>query len=162
MTSLVLPRSPWEGCVGAAGAKVPFEEGGLLLGHVDAAGHRLVTHAIGSGPGARRERTWLEVDHDWQNARIRELHKSGERVAYLGEWHSHPDATSGTPSRRDRRTLERLAAFGPLACPDPVMAIVYPAEEGWRAQAWALARPAARSMRLLAPPVRSVDIIVRV
>ena len=161
MTSLVLPRSLWKGCVSAATAKVPFEEGGLLLGYIDAAGHRLVTHAIGSGPNARRARTWLEVDHDWQNARIRELHESGERVAYLGEWHSHPDATCGTLSHRDRRTLERLAAFGPLACPDPVMVIVHPAKEEWRAQGWALAHPAARKIRLLAPPFRSVDIIIR-
>ena len=158
MTKLLLARALWEDMALAASVMHPLEEGGILLGSVDAAGDRLVTHTIGSGPRARRSRSWLEVDHDWQNDRIRELHEGGRKVAYVGEWHSHPDATSGRPSRQDRLTLARLADFGPLSCRSPVMVILYPGVEGWAAQGWGLADWPGRLRSIAGPAVRQIDL----
>lgn len=138
MNGLVIPARLWEGIVCDATALVPLEEGGILLGRRGPDGLRLVSHVVGSGPGARRTRTWLEVDHEWQNARVRELHAGGAAIGYLGEWHSHPDAMDGTMSSQDRRTLAQLAAFQPLGCPDPLMVIVHPRGTGWDAAVWAL------------------------
>lgn len=143
VSRLAIPRRLLDLCAEAAEAALPYEEGGILLGS-SRGGERIVRYAVGSGPGARRSRTWLEVDHDWQNGRIRELAAAGEDVDFIADWHSHPDAADAAPSRLDVSTLRKMAAFAPLACPDPAMMILFRGARGWRAGAWKLGRDAER------------------
>ncbi len=157
MTRLAIPRRLLELCVAAADAALPHEEGGILLGSRDGRGDRFVRHVIGSGPGARRARTWLEVDHDWQNRRIRELADRGGDAAFLADWHSHPDATDAALSRLDVATLAKLAGFTPLGCHDPAMMILFRGADGWRAGAWRLAPGAGRPRGVAPVGVEVVD-----
>lgn len=140
LTELVLRRELAATCAAEARAFAPLETGGLFLGTVDARGRCLVEQVVGPGPGTRRGRTWLEVDDAWQNDRIAELATGRPELAYLGEWHSHPDAIDDRPSTVDRRALLQLARFVPLRCVDPIMMILYPEPErdSWRGGAWGL------------------------
>lgn len=148
------------GCAAEARAFAPLESGGLFLGTVDPAGRRLVEHVVGPGPGARRGRTWLDVDDAWQNERIAELAEGRPELAYLGEWHSHPDAIDDRPSVVDRRVLLRLARFQPLRCPAPIMVILHPnsRRDGWRCGAWMLSGDATLWRRV--PAARRVELVV--
>lgn len=159
MTRLFIPRRLFKLCAEFAEAALPYEEGGILLGS-RLGGDWVIRNTVGSGPRARRSRTWLEVDHDWQNRRICELAAAGEEVNFIADWHSHPDATDATPSRLDVSALEKLAAFAPLACPDPAMVILFRGARGWRAGAWKLGRGAER--RFAIRSVGSVPVPVAV
>ena len=74
---------------------------------------------VGPGKAARRARSWLEVDHEWQNAEIAMLSVTEPHLRYLGEWHSHPAVRDPVPSRRDRKVLAELAAFAPSIAQTP-------------------------------------------
>lgn len=136
--SLVVPLHILEECAREAELFAPFETGGVFLGWRDGGRNAIVKQMIGPGPEAIHHRTWLEVDEEWQNAQIAELHASGNPIEYLGEWHSHPAATSGIISRVDERTLLKLSQFGPLRCPDPIMMIFHREQREWNFKAWRL------------------------
>src|SRR3989442_1461190 len=72
--------------------RAPNETGGVLLGYWADAGRQVViTDAVGPGPQAAHRRTSFEPDHEFQEAEIRRLYRgSGRRLAYLGDWHTHP------------------------------------------------------------------------
>lgn len=119
----------------------PLETGGVLLGWRRGQ-HVVARHWLGPGPEARHGRTWLHPDSDWQAERIAELYEaSGRRLAYLGDWHTHPGGVP-SPSRRDQKTLRRIAAEPEARCPHPVMVILgKPAADtgsGWRIGAFTL------------------------
>jgi integrative and conjugative element protein (TIGR02256 family) len=105
----------------------PVETGGMLVGYRSGEGpgaDAVVTHLIGSGPNARRERSRFTPDGRWQQRHLDELYaSSGQTATYLGDWHTHPRG-SVRPSRADRATYEKVAADPQARCPHPVIVIV--------------------------------------
>lgn len=137
ISSLLLSQEIWNACVYEAASKYPLESGGLFLGTQEADGVALATDMIGPGPGAIHSRRSLEFDHEWQNAKIAALYAaSGRRIGFLGEWHTHPDAHSGTMSTLDKATLLELSIYEKLRAPDAVMAILFGRGAEWQAEAW--------------------------
>ena len=150
-------------CSSEASEKAPLETGGLFLGTRTADGTVTITDMIGPGPSAVHKRDSLEVDHDWQNAEVARVYAESDRtVGYVGEWHTHPSAASPRLSNLDKRTLLKLARFSPLRCPDPLMAIFYPADGVWAAGFWRI-QSVAKILRIWTHvsvetvPVRSIS-----
>jgi integrative and conjugative element protein (TIGR02256 family) len=115
----------------------PLESGGIFFGSVSEHGNRIIEGIIGPGPGATRTRYALEVDHEWQNERLASIFRSSNgQLSYLGDWHSHPQASIGDLSRTDMRVLKKLAACETLT-PEPVMAIFFGGPEEWEVAFWA-------------------------
>jgi integrative and conjugative element protein (TIGR02256 family) len=95
-----------------AETKSPAETGGVLIGYEDA-GTVYVVEATDAGPHATELPTRFLYDDEYVNERLAEaLARLGDRGQYVGEWHSHPEATP-RPSDLDRRSFASLAE-GPL------------------------------------------------
>jgi integrative and conjugative element protein (TIGR02256 family) len=124
MTSQVWLAKSAEAAIRAESALHHEEEtGGMLLGyaHGDSA---VVVTIVGPGPGARHAATTFVPDAIWQQDRLAQMYAdSGRTVTYLGDWHTHP---RGVPilSRRDRKTLHRIAHHGPSRQPRPLSAVL--------------------------------------
>lgn len=129
------------------------ETGGVLLGRNDGANVE-VTHVVGPGPLARHSRTAFEPDYEWQEARIADFYRAADRrLAYLGDWHTHPGGTT-RPSRRDERTLRTIASFDEARCPDPVMLICASPSNGvWQSSTYMLANSRPRRRRVVRVPL---------
>lgn len=68
------------------------EAGGILLG-LRRSEHVHVTGVTGPGPGDRRARTAFHRARAFhQQEALRQWRASGSVTAYLGEWHTHPEA----------------------------------------------------------------------
>ena len=105
------------------------ETGGMLLGY-RAGDDAVVVAVVGPGPTARRTASTFLPDAAWQQDRLAEVYAaSGRTAGYLGDWHTHP---GGRPvlSRRDRRTLRRIAGHRPARQPRPLSAVLAPAADG--------------------------------
>lgn len=101
----------------------PLETGGVLLGWRTTE-HICVTDIVGPGPGASHARDSFVPDAEWQSEEVARLYaESGRRLAYLGDWHTHPGGTSN-PSLRDQQTLSAIARHAPARCPQPIMIIL--------------------------------------
>jgi hypothetical protein len=55
----------------------------------------------------------------------------------LGDWHSHPRATSGSLSRHDRAVIRKIARTPAARAPNPIMAIFFGSPECWNVTVWA-------------------------
>jgi integrative and conjugative element protein (TIGR02256 family) len=120
-----------EGLLLEARRCAPLETGGVLLGWRDAT-DVCVTNIIGPGPRATHDRTSFMPDADWQAEQVALLYsQSGRRLAYLGDWHTHPGAAP-IPSARDRKTLRVISRHRPARCPNPIMVILGQVHEGER------------------------------
>jgi integrative and conjugative element protein (TIGR02256 family) len=121
---------------GEADDHVPNETGGVLLGY-RTGDEVVVRSAIGAGPAATRWSTGFRPDNEFQEGEIERLFRSSAGVlTYLGDWHSHP-ATGPEPSRRDRKTLRRIASDPEAECPTPVMVILERKDiDAWTAGCW--------------------------
>lgn len=101
----------------------PLETGGILLGQW-AGTLATVTDVIGPGPGARHERRNFEPDQTWQVGEVARLWEAGGgQIAYLGDWHTHPN---GRPrlSSEDRAAARLIAASREARCRRPIMVVV--------------------------------------
>lgn len=118
----------------------PLETGGVLLGWRTSE-HICVTSIVGPGPAADHARTSFTPDANWQTEQIAQLYAgSGRRLAYLGDWHTHPGAAP-TPSARDRRTLHAISRHPPARCPQPIMIILGQTQaDEWTATGHSVAR----------------------
>jgi proteasome lid subunit RPN8/RPN11 len=91
----------------AAGAALPRETGGLLLGWWDtrdAAEVIIVRHAIEVPDRRATPASWVRRPRAAQAELSRALADLGHPLlGYVGDWHSHPEAH--TASRRDRASL---------------------------------------------------------
>lgn len=97
----------------------------------------IVTQVIGAGPKAVHRTHSFEPDYDWQNKRIAEHYESsGRRDTYLGDWHSHPGATSGELSRHDRAVIRKIIRTPAARAPVPLMAILYGHPRDWELTVW--------------------------
>ena len=114
--------------------RAPFETGGVLLGVSDDE-HLWIEAVVGPGPGARHGRTWFVPDAAFQQDRIAELYEaSGRRIAYLGDWHTHPGGSAAL-SWRDRRTLRKISRTPAARQSHPVMLILGHGKP-WRPTLW--------------------------
>lgn len=87
--------TPWQEMITEASDRGPLETGGLLLGWRNGA-DIVVSHVVGSGPGAQHGPTTFHQDGVRQAARIAELYEqSDRRLEYLGDWHTHPGVGLG-------------------------------------------------------------------
>ncbi|MEX0655325.1 MAG: Mov34/MPN/PAD-1 family protein [Phycisphaeraceae bacterium] len=118
----------------------PEETGGVLLGYwINDGTDVVITKAVGPGPEAGHRRYGFTPDHQYQEQEIARFYEaSGRRLGYLGDWHSHPEGPTKL-SRRDCRTLKRIARFGPARNPWPIMLIL---GNHWNVGLWQAKRSA--------------------
>lgn len=136
----------------------PRETGGVLLGYRAAAGTELVvTHVVGPGPYARHTTRTFFPDLEYQHREIARFHEaSGGLHTYLGDWHSHPSGGYSL-SRKDKRTMLRVAFSSAARTPRPAMLIAAGAKSDWTAMAWQIVR-AGRFRRVFGPlPIATFD-----
>lgn len=65
----------------------------------------------------------FEPDSSWQQQHIGLLYaRSGRRLSYLGDWHTHP---AGKPesNQHDRRTPGAIAHTASARCPNPIILV---------------------------------------
>jgi integrative and conjugative element protein (TIGR02256 family) len=97
----------------------------------------VITAMIGPGPNASHGRFHFEPDQSWQLDAIAEHYEaSARRETYLGDWHSHPNATSGEVSAVDRRVLKAIITAPEARCREPLMALFYGDPSRWRVDIW--------------------------
>jgi len=116
----------------------PRETGGVLIGYwADGGEEAVVTTVIGPGPNAAHELESFRPDYDFQEAEIARLYRqSPSSNAYLGDWHTHPDAPDGRLSVKDRRTLWRIATFKEARAERPLMAVLHGGDPAWDLTIW--------------------------
>lgn len=136
--TLFLPRALSEMCIGEVSATFPKESGGALMGRRTGANEIVVVdQVIGPGPNARHERYRFEPDIHWQHAQIADhYYATGGTSTYLGDWHSHPEATHGRLSSIDRKALRTIITEPEAQCPEPLMVIFWGRPEAWTVAAW--------------------------
>lgn len=110
--------------------RYPNETGGVLLGWT-LGGVPYIREVLGPGPDATHGATGFHPDSDWQEGAIAEAYdRSGRRLTYLGDWHTHPRGVA-RPSRLDRATMRAIARHAPARCPQPLMLIVAGEPRHW-------------------------------
>jgi integrative and conjugative element protein (TIGR02256 family) len=119
-----------------AEAKAPLETGGVLLGYFSQPGSvPVILYATGPGPHSIHQRYLYKPDSRFDESEIARLYAlSGRRVAYLGDWHTHPGSACSL-SERDRRTLRRIAICRAARVKTPVM-LVLSLNGSWRPVVW--------------------------
>lgn len=101
---------------------LPKETGGILMGYISFNDY-IITHIIGPGPNAIHETNKFIPDHEYQCAEItKHFIRTIGRETYLGDWHSHPNATAYL-SKQDITTLTHIAEFKEARIPNPIMLV---------------------------------------
>lgn len=120
-------------CLGEeADRHYPLETGGVLAGYFAENGEAVIVGAIGPGPLAIHKRLRFLPDHDWQCTQLNMLfEQTGGDLIYLGDWHTHPDA-SGRMSWLDHRTLRAIAKHPHARVTNPLMLIGGGAAGAWK------------------------------
>lgn len=99
------------------------ETGGALLGWRDAE-DVVVSRILGPGPRARHALSHFAPDHEWQGREGGRIYwESGRRVAYVGDWHTHPRG-SARPSVQDSKVMASIAKDADFRTPTPLSLIV--------------------------------------
>jgi integrative and conjugative element protein (TIGR02256 family) len=101
----------------------PWEIGGWLLGYwAQSQKEVVVTHA--TPPAMRGTAFGVTISGKGHMQRFDEAwERSGGRVTFLGDWHTHPGGPT-RPSRQDRRALDQLAEDEDYGTPTPLAGIV--------------------------------------
>lgn len=132
-----IPRSVLRSCTDDAAATFPLETGGTFMGWWADPVTAVVNGMIGAGPNASRSAFHFEPDQDWQVEQIARYYEAcGRRETYLGDWHSHPRARTGSISRTDRNVLRRIIKTPSARCLAPLMAIFYGDTASWQLKVW--------------------------
>jgi integrative and conjugative element protein (TIGR02256 family) len=133
---LFLPRALLVQMEAEARSHAPNETGGVMLGTaIDSA--VWVEAVIGPGPRAVHRRASFTPDWEDQQREIATAYEqSGRRLAYLGDWHTHPGGGAHL-SPTDTRTLRSIARHCAARQPNPIMAVLAGGEP-WSASAWRL------------------------
>lgn len=121
-----------------ARAHTPNETGGILLGYWsgDPEPVPVVTDAVDAGPNAEHGPDYFIPDHDYQTDQIRLLYtRSGKRLWYLGDWHTHPSEYDIRLSSTDRTTMRTIAVEKEAFAPSPVM-IILAGGNNWLPSGW--------------------------
>ena len=137
MNLIFVPASIVAECVTEADRAFPNETGGTFLGWWSDAATCTVTEMIGPGPEAEHRPWSFQPDQDWQLREIaRRYRASGRRLSYLGDWHTHPGARSGTPSAADKRAIRTIIGAPEARCPCPIMIIWHGHPGSWKPTPW--------------------------
>lgn len=124
-------------CMSEASRAFPLESGGTFMGYHADSDTVVVTAVIGPGPHASHGHSHFEPDQAWQLDEIARLYaESGRRQTYVGDWHSHPNASSGEVSDVDRRVLKSIMKTPAARCRRPLMALLYGNPTGWQLDMW--------------------------
>ncbi len=104
----------------------PNETGGVLVGLTTQSGEPWVVEAVELVPASPSPAEYRLPPGETQAA-IDRLREADQRLGYLGEWHSHPNASDRSP--KDERTMRSLARAPNLVGESPLL-IVARREEG--------------------------------
>ncbi|WP_157863269.1 Mov34/MPN/PAD-1 family protein [Bradyrhizobium tropiciagri] len=116
----------------------PLETGGTLVGYWSDADTVVVTRLIGPGPASIHGRYSFEHDHEWEAAQIADhYYQSARSQVYIGDWHTHPDASSGELSGTDRRAIRRVINYPEARVAYPLMMVLFGGPEEWKSTIWA-------------------------
>lgn len=106
----------------------------------------VILWATGPGPRAIHLREYYRPDHKYDQTQIAGLYERfGRRLAYLGDWHTHP-ASLHHLSGRDRRTLHRIARCSSARVSAPIM-LILSFEDRWHSTIWQGSLSASRLWR---------------
>lgn len=109
-----------------------FETGGTYMGYWATESEAVVTHNIPAGPRASHQRNHFEPDQAWQIGEIeRHYYESGRLDTYLGDWHTHPDATHASLSWADIACLKRIIKTPEARQHRPIMLLVTGRSGDW-------------------------------
>ena len=132
-----MPRAVMQTCNDGASHMFPLETGGTYMGWWSDACTAVITTEIGPGPNASHGLHHFQPDQDWQLDQIAQHYTaSGRRETYLGDWHSHPYASSGTLSWVDRRVLRRIINTSSARCRMPLMTVLWGNHNDWHTSTW--------------------------
>lgn len=124
-------------CFSEASEMFPWETGGTFMGWWTDPNTAVVTAAIGPGPNAIHGEHFFQPDQKWQLEQIADHYQnSGRRETYLGDWHSHPNASCGALSWMDKRVLRRVIGAKAARCPTPLMSIFWGNPDNWNVASW--------------------------
>jgi integrative and conjugative element protein (TIGR02256 family) len=114
-------------------AGLPEETGGVLLGTWDLVHHIVyVADTIAAPPDSRKRATSFIRGCEALLGRVMHSGRATNgMLQYLGEWHSHPDGFTTTPSEDDRKVFDWIAERTTEDGYQPVMAIVGELEARW-------------------------------
>lgn len=132
-----IPQVEIERCLADANKFFPRETGGAFMGYWSDDEQVVVTAMIPAGPKARHRRYSFEPDQQWQVRRIAEHYEhSGRTEGYLGDWHTHPEATSALLSEADKSTLRRIIRARRARAPRPICVVFFGQPGKWGYTAW--------------------------
>jgi integrative and conjugative element protein (TIGR02256 family) len=110
------------------------ETGGVLIGYWADQHNVVITAIIGPGPDAVHRRYSYEHDHVWEAEQIAvEYERSGRAHVYIGDWHTHPDASSGRLSGTDKRALRQVLNSSEARLHETLMLVLFGRRQEWRA-----------------------------
>lgn len=129
----------------------PLETGGALIGYWSHSDTVVVTASVGPGSASVHSRYSYRHDHVWEASQIALHYKlSGRSAVYVGDWHTHPGASSGNLSITDRRSIRRVIRSQEARVSRPLMAILFGEPRDWNLAIWgAELKPAWGWRRLL-------------
>lgn len=117
-----------------ADERSPLETGGVLLGVADDT-NVWIEAFVGPGPNAQHAKTTFIPDGEYQALRIADIYEgSNRRIAYLGDWHTHPNASPHV-SWRDQKTLRLISRESKARQTKPLM-LIFGNGRPWNAIAW--------------------------
>jgi integrative and conjugative element protein (TIGR02256 family) len=133
-----LPSGILDSLISEADRQYPLETGGVLVGYWGNADDVIVTASVGPGPASVHDRYSYRHDHVWEASQIA-LHYelSGRSEVYIGDWHTHPNASSGSLSMTDRRSIRRVIKSREARVSRPLMGILFGAPGNWHPAIWA-------------------------
>jgi|GEM_PF-989830 len=102
-----------------------LETGGTYMGYWATSSEAVVTRNIPAGPEACHGRGHFQPDQAWQITEIeRHYQLSGRLDSYMGDWHTHPNATRAFLSRTDRACIRRIIKTPQARQDRPIMLLV--------------------------------------
>ena len=132
-----IPPAIVRACETEADALFPLETGGVLMGYWASDDLAVVSAMIGPGPAAVHRSHSFEPDLEWQHGQIATHYfASGRRETYLGDWHTHPHAQSGSLSRHDRQVIRTIIRTPEARAKRPLMAIFHGTPREWGLTIW--------------------------
>lgn len=117
----------------------PYETGGVLLGYWDESFKEVVIdRVLGPGPDAIHRRESFIPDARYHEQMIAYHYEASGRLhTYIGDWHTHPLSVPYL-SRKDRRTLKKIAKHEEARAPIPIMTIL--GGPPWEMKVWRYSR----------------------
>jgi integrative and conjugative element protein (TIGR02256 family) len=126
-----------EALIDEADHRYPLETGGALVGYWSNAATAVVTQFVGPGPASDHRRYSYQHDHVWEASQIaRYYHQSGRSQVYVGDWHTHPDASSGDLSGTDRHAIRRVIKSREARAAHPMMMVLFGSPNKWTPAMW--------------------------